>query len=202
MNQIDLAVVAEAIVEEKSRYPSSAMLLGNRADHESSSENDSQPSAAISDKEPSQTDSIAVVTLLDLVRPPTSEELATLRRIGGKIPVGAWLVALIGFAERFAYYGVTAPFRQSQDSLFASITTNLCAENYIQNHRDDPLRPGALGLGQASATRLSYFLTFFVYATSFGGALVADGWLGRYKSLTLFARCVYSCCAEYTADFS
>ncbi|KAJ6449747.1 MFS peptide transporter [Mycena sanguinolenta] len=106
---------------------------------------------------------------------PTSEEMATLPRISGKIPPGAWLVALIGFAERFTYYGATAPF-----------------QNYVQNNRDDPLRPGALGLGQSSATRLAYFLTFFVYATSFGGAIVADGWLGRYKSLKLFAS-VYAC---------
>ncbi|KAF7335165.1 POT family-domain-containing protein [Mycena sanguinolenta] len=106
---------------------------------------------------------------------PTSDEMVTLRRAGGRIPNGAWLVALIGFAERFTYYGVTAPF-----------------QNYIQNNRDDPLRPGALGLGQSSATRLSYFLTFFVYATSFGGAIVADGWFGRYKSLRLFAS-IYAC---------
>ncbi|KAJ7718368.1 putative MFS peptide transporter [Mycena maculata] len=102
--------------------------------------------------------------------PPTLEELATLRHVGGKIPVGAWLVALIALAERSAYYGLTAPF-----------------QNYMQNARDDPLRPGALGLGESTATRLSYLLTFLVYAMSFGGAVVADGWLGRYKTLALFA---------------
>ncbi|KAJ7468253.1 putative MFS peptide transporter [Mycena galericulata] len=103
-------------------------------------------------------------------RPPTDDELATLRHVSDKIPIGAWLVALIALAERFAYYGLTAPF-----------------QNYMQNARDDPLRPGALGLGQSAATRLSYFFTFLVYAMSFGGAVVADGRLGRYRSLTLFA---------------
>ncbi|KAJ7234447.1 POT family-domain-containing protein [Mycena rebaudengoi] len=101
---------------------------------------------------------------------PTAEELSTLRHVGDKIPVGAWLVAAIALSERFTYYGITAPL-----------------QNYMQNSRHDPLRPGALGLGQSGATRLSYFLTFFVYITSFGGALVADGWLGRYKSLVFFA---------------
>ncbi|KAJ7718371.1 putative MFS peptide transporter [Mycena maculata] len=101
---------------------------------------------------------------------PTPEELATLRHVGGKIPIGAWLVALIALAERSAYYGLTAPF-----------------QNYIQNARDDPLRPGALGLGESTATRLSYLLTFLAYAMSFGGAVVADGWLGRYKTLVFFA---------------
>ncbi|KAF8202074.1 peptide transporter PTR2-A [Mycena galopus ATCC 62051] len=130
----------------------------------------SQHSVATSEKASSpHADSIAVTALPNVVQ-PTSGELETLRRVQGKIPIGAWLVAVIGFSERFTYYGVTAPF-----------------QNYIQNARDDPLRPGALGLGETSATRLVYFLTFFVYATSFGGAIVADGWLGRYKSLTVFA---------------
>jgi ankyrin repeat protein len=120
--------------------------------------------------------------ILDLPCPPTSEEVATLRRMGSEIPIGAWLVAIIGAFGTSAYHGITASL-----------------QNYIQNDRDDPLRRGALGLGQSSATRLSYFLTFFVYATAFGGAVVADGWLGRYKSLTLFAGCVHYIlvCDEY-----
>ncbi|KAF8187874.1 hypothetical protein K438DRAFT_2149861 [Mycena galopus ATCC 62051] len=135
----------------------------------------SQHSVATSEKESSQhADSIAVTALQNVLQ-PTSGELETLRRVQGKIPIGAWLVAAIGFSERFTYYGFTATDGREH------------AKNYIQNARDDPLRPGALGHGETSATRLIYFLTFFVYATSFGGAIVADGWLGRYKSLTLFA---------------
>ncbi|KAK6996799.1 POT family-domain-containing protein [Favolaschia claudopus] len=151
MEQVELSIVQVAI-EDPSKYGS-------------------QRSIPISYHGSSHsTESVAVQTLPSIVHPPTNEELAKLRRIGGKIPLGAWLVAIIGFSERFSYYGVTTPL-----------------QNYIQNARDDPLRHGALGLGQSSATRLSYFLTFFVYATSFGGAIVADGWLGRYKSLTFFA---------------
>ncbi|KAJ6597790.1 POT family-domain-containing protein [Mycena vulgaris] len=125
----------------------------------------SQRSAGLSDK-----DSIVLGPLPSASHPPTAEEIATLRHVGDQIPIGVWLVALIALSERFTYYGITAPF-----------------QNYMQNNRDNPLRPGALGLGQSAATRLSYFFTFFVYAMSFGGAVVADGWLGRYKSLTLFA---------------
>ncbi|KAJ6617094.1 oligopeptide transporter [Mycena sp. CBHHK59/15] len=99
-----------------------------------------------------------------------SEEIATLRHVADKIPVAAWLVAAVALSERCTYYGITAPL-----------------QNYMQNARHDPLRPGALGLGESAATRLSYLLTFLVYITSFGGAVVADGWLGRYRTLTLFA---------------
>ncbi|KAJ7747785.1 di/tri peptide transporter 2 [Mycena metata] len=112
----------------------------------------------------------AVEVLPNLSLAPTTEELSRLRHVSGAVPLGAWLVALLALSERCTFYGITAPL-----------------QNYMQNNRDDPLRPGALGLGQSAATRLSYFLTFFVYATSFGGAVVSDGWLGRYKSLTLFA---------------
>ncbi|KAJ7481993.1 putative MFS peptide transporter [Mycena latifolia] len=102
--------------------------------------------------------------------PPTAEEIRTLRHVSGPLPLGAWLVAFLSLSEKFTYYGITAPL-----------------QNYMQNPRGDPLRPGALGEGQSTATRLSYLLTFSVYILSFGGAVVADGWLGRYRTLTLFA---------------
>ncbi|KAJ7120242.1 putative MFS peptide transporter [Mycena epipterygia] len=143
MDHVDPAVVDVLAIEEASGY-----IFDEKSSHHT----------------------VAVHTLSSTNQRPTSEEIATLRHVGGKIPIGAWLVALIALSERCAYYGFAAPL-----------------QNYIENARDDPLRPGALGLGQSAATRLSYLLTFLVYATSFGGAVVADGWLGRYKSLTLFA---------------
>lgn len=36
----------------------------------------------------------------------------------------------------------------------------------MQNARDDPLRPGAIGLGQKGATGLSYFFQFCKYSTT------------------------------------
>jgi hypothetical protein len=73
---------------------------------------------------------------------PTEEELFRLRHVGDKIPMSAWLVAVVELAERFTYYGITGPF-----------------QNYIQNERGG-LRPGALDMGQSSATALQYFFQF------------------------------------------
>ncbi|KAA8894356.1 POT family-domain-containing protein [Sphaerosporella brunnea] len=103
-------------------------------------------------------------------REPTPEELATLRRIGDKIPYTAWLVAVVELAERFTYYGLTGPW-----------------QNYMQNPLHDPLRPGALGLGQSTASSLQYFFQFWCYVTPIFGAIVADAWVGRYNAICIFS---------------
>jgi hypothetical protein len=59
------------------------------------------------------------------------------------------IVALIELAERAAYFGVSGPF-----------------QNYIQNSYKSPSGlPGALGLGQSTATSLTNFFAFFCYVT-------------------------------------
>lgn len=39
---------------------------------------------------------------------PTAEDLATLRRVSGKIPWSAYTIAFVELCERFSYYGTTA----------------------------------------------------------------------------------------------
>ncbi|KAI9762450.1 MAG: peptide transporter ptr2 [Chaenotheca gracillima] len=117
----------------------------------------------------------------------TAEELATLRHVGDKVPFRAWLVAIVELSERFTFIGLTGPFRKlrpTNDNILSKISQ--AAENYMQNPRDDPLRPGALGLGQKTATGLSYFFSFWCYVTPILGAIIADSWLGRYKTICLF----------------
>lgn len=60
---------------------------------------------------------------------PTEEERATLRHVSDKLPLSAFLVAIIELCERFTYYGLSGPF-----------------QNYIQRGYKDPSGlPGALG---------------------------------------------------------
>ena len=42
---------------------------------------------------------------------PTDEEIATLRRVSDKMPIGAFAIVIVELCERFAYYG--APYHNT-----------------------------------------------------------------------------------------
>lgn len=48
-------------------------------------------------------------------------------------------------------------------------------------------QPGAMGRGQQTATALTTFFTFWCYITPIIGAVVADQYLGKYRTIVLFA---------------
>ncbi|KAF2402432.1 peptide transporter PTR2-A [Trichodelitschia bisporula] len=102
---------------------------------------------------------------------PTERERRVLRRVPDRLPWSAFLVALVELCERFAYYGLSGPF-----------------QNYISNKKDDPSgNPGAIGLDQSGATALTNFFQFWCYVTPILGAVVADQFLGKYKTIALFS---------------
>lgn len=102
-------------------------------------------------------------------REPTEHEFKTLRHVADRIPYAAWLVAVVELAERFSYYGLSAPF-----------------QNYMQNGPNDHPK-GQLDLKQQGATALSYFFQFWCYVTPIFGGWIADTYWGKYK--TLFVAC-------------
>ncbi|KAF7722241.1 peptide transporter ptr2 [Apophysomyces ossiformis] len=107
---------------------------------------------------------------------PTPEEWKTLREVADRIPYSAYLVILIEFCERFTYYGLNGPF-----------------QNYIQFPAPPSYpagQPGALGRGQVTATALTTFFSFWCYVTPILGAIIADQYLGKYKTILVFA-CIY-----------
>ncbi|KAG0238222.1 peptide transporter ptr2 [Actinomortierella wolfii] len=103
---------------------------------------------------------------------PTEEELSTLRKVADKIPEAAWLVVIVELCERFAYYGLSAPF-----------------QNYIANPYSTPPseHPGAIGKGQQTASGLNYFFQFFCYFTPVLCAIIADQYWGKFKTIFVFA---------------
>ncbi|OJJ41505.1 hypothetical protein ASPWEDRAFT_48069 [Aspergillus wentii DTO 134E9] len=90
-----------------------------------------------------------------------------LRRVCDDISPWVYLVAVVELAERFTYRSITAPM-----------------QNYIQYTRDD-LRPGALGRGQSVATGINYFYSGWCYLTPIFGAIIADSYLGRFRTIWL-----------------
>ncbi|CAF2511290.1 unnamed protein product [Rotaria sp. Silwood2] len=101
---------------------------------------------------------------------PTVEELATLEHVSERIPLGAWLIVCCELCERFAFYGLAAPF-----------------QNYIQYPIPGPgdKQPGALNRGQRTATSVTTFFQFFAYLTPIAGAILADQYWGKYKTILL-----------------
>jgi POT family proton-dependent oligopeptide transporter len=69
--------------------------------------------------------------------------------------------------------------------LRTQLATDPRAENYIQNRRDDPLRPGALGLGQDIASLMINCFTLVSQVTPLATAAIADSYLGHYKTLRI-----------------
>ncbi|KAL9551491.1 hypothetical protein MBANPS3_004233 [Mucor bainieri] len=104
---------------------------------------------------------------------PTDEDWAELPEVADSIPKAAFLVILVEFCERFTYYGLSGPF-----------------QNYIQNPEPPSYpaaSPGAMGRGQQTATSLTTFFQFWCYITPVFGAIVADQFWGKYKTILVFA---------------
>lgn len=104
---------------------------------------------------------------------PTEYEIETLRHVGESLPFAVFLVAIIELCERFTYYGCLGTF-----------------QDYAQKPLDGSLGRGALGLGHDGATGLVTFYSFWTYITPLLGALVADQYLGKYRTILTFA-CFY-----------
>jgi POT family proton-dependent oligopeptide transporter len=117
----------------------------------------------------------------------TASEHANLRRVPGRIPWFLFIICIVEvshldwlhhaihistmlthmsmqFGERFVYLGPL--------------------QNYIQRpYRPGSGIPGALGKGQSVGVALGDFFKFWSYFCVFGGAIVADQYLGKYRTI-------------------
>ncbi|KAH7075833.1 oligopeptide transporter [Paraphoma chrysanthemicola] len=99
---------------------------------------------------------------------PSDEDIKNLRHVVDDLPITVWIASFVGAAERFTFYGLTAPW-----------------QNYMQNALDARGAPGALGLGQSRATIIYYAFFFLSYISPVAFAIISDSWLGCYKTLWL-----------------
>jgi proton-dependent oligopeptide transporter, POT family len=106
---------------------------------------------------------------------PTKEEVATLRRVCGKIPWPIYTIGFIEMCERFAYYGTTAVFVNFiQQPLPEGSTTGSAGTNG---------QAGALDFGQRASTGLVLFNNFWSYIMPLLGGYLADTYWGRFKTI-------------------
>ncbi|KAL2198321.1 oligopeptide transporter [Corynascus similis CBS 632.67] len=101
-------------------------------------------------------------------RDATEDEIRSLPRVIDRIPLRAWAAAMVGSAERFSYYSIISIW-----------------QNYMQHQRGFQAVPGALGLGQSTATSISNAFFVFMFLTPMLFGVVSDAWLGRYNTLLL-----------------
>jgi POT family proton-dependent oligopeptide transporter len=104
----------------------------------------------------------------------TEEDLATLRRVSGKITWVAFTIAFVELCERFSYYGTTVVFTNFiQQPLPRGSSTGAGHDG----------QSGALDMGQRASTGLTTFNQFWAYVTPLFGAWIADGYLGRFNTV-------------------
>ncbi|PIG79386.1 oligopeptide transporter [Aspergillus arachidicola] len=81
------------------------------------------------------------------------------------VPFPVWLIAFVGAAERFAWYGATSPL-----------------QNYIQYSPSSKI-PGVLGLREATAINIVNAMMAAGYLATIPAPVMSDMWLGRYKTI-------------------
>ncbi|CAG7854898.1 Probable peptide transporter ptr2 AltName: Full=Peptide permease ptr2 [Serendipita indica DSM 11827] len=111
----------------------------------------------------------------------TKHEFDTLRHVGDRLPITAWLVVIVEFAERWTYYGTVNVF---SNYIRAPLPPGSTSGAVDPAHRDDGVA-GALGLGQQKSFTIRTFNTFFIYSTPILGGIIADTLLGRYNTIML-----------------
>nr|AAZ32402.1 peptide transporter PTR2B [Hebeloma cylindrosporum] len=114
----------------------------------------------------------------------TQHDLDTLRHVADRLPVSAWLVAIVEFAERWTYYGTTNIFNNYIRAPLPKFSTTGAV--VIAADRANGVA-GALGKGQQISFAIRTFNSFWVYITPWAGGILADTMWGRYKTIMIFS---------------
>lgn len=107
---------------------------------------------------------------------PTEEEKRTLRKVAGKVPLIAYWLCAVEFAERASYYGVQPLFSQYVNR---PLPKNGNGWGAPKRGSDDTA--GALGMGSVKATAVSQSFSMLAYALPVFFGWLADTRTGRFK---------------------
>ncbi|AEO61298.1 general substrate transporter [Thermothelomyces thermophilus ATCC 42464] len=106
---------------------------------------------------------------------PTEEELATLRRVPGKIPIIAYLICVVEFCERASYYGV-----QPLISNYVNRPLPEGGNGWGAPPRGSQATGGALGMGTVVANAVTQSFSMLAYALPLVFGWLADAKTGRF----------------------
>ncbi|KAI1841864.1 hypothetical protein JX266_011942 [Neoarthrinium moseri] len=109
---------------------------------------------------------------------PTDEELKTLRRVPGSIPILAYLICIVEFSERASYYGV-----QPLISNFVNRPLPPDGNGYGAPPAGTQQTAGALGMGTQVANAITQSFSLIAYASPLIFGYIADVKTGRYKMI-------------------
>jgi len=107
---------------------------------------------------------------------PTEEELHTLRRVPGTIPIIAYLICIVEFCERGSYYGV-----QPLISNYVNRPMPEGGNGWGAPPRGDQQTAGALNMGTVAANAVAQSFSMLVYALPLFFGWLADEKTGRFK---------------------
>ncbi|KAJ5703107.1 hypothetical protein N7488_010655 [Penicillium malachiteum] len=111
---------------------------------------------------------------------PTEEEEKTLRKVAGTLPLVAYSLCLVEFAERASYYGAETVY-----SNFIEFPLPAGGNGAGAPPRGTEETAGALGMGLQASDALVLLFTFLAYIVPIFGGWWADVHVGRYKAIVV-----------------
>ncbi|PTU19737.1 hypothetical protein P175DRAFT_0524075 [Aspergillus ochraceoroseus IBT 24754] len=122
----------------------------------------------------------------DILRPvsesdedaPTAEELETLPRVPGQLPIVAYLICVVEFSERASYYGVSGLI-----SNFVNRPLPVGGNGYGAPPRGTQQTAGALGMGTVKANAVNQSFSMLAYSLPMLFGYLSDAHTGRFKMI-------------------
>lgn len=109
----------------------------------------------------------------------TSDEHNThgLRRVPASLPLTTYLLAVVEFAERASYYGVSG--------VFANFVQRPLPEGSETGAPIGKGTPGALGMGLGASTAVSGLFTVLAFTSPLVGGMLADVKWGKFRTIAV-----------------
>ncbi|KAE8452712.1 hypothetical protein EG329_013971 [Mollisiaceae sp. DMI_Dod_QoI] len=120
------------------------------------------------------------VAIGEHVNAPTDEERHTLRRVPGKLPIIAYVICAVEFAERASYYGV-----QPLIGNFVNRPLPVGGNGYGAPKRGTQQTAGALGMGTVKSTAVSQSFSMLAYTLPMLFGYLSDTKTGRFRMICM-----------------